>query len=66
MTKQSVLILFANGMEGGNLKQSKKTCFQEEEGLYLDYAENYPSHSSFYSLLLQGFNELVALNLASI
>jgi len=66
VTKQFVLTLFANGKEGGNLKQSKKRCFQEEESVYLDYAENHSSHSSFYSLLPQGFNELVALSLASI
>lgn len=66
MTKQFVLMLFADEKEGDNQNQSKKRCFQKEEGLYLDYAENHSSHSSFYSLLLQRFNELVDLNLASI
>lgn len=59
-------MLFSHEKEGGNVKQTKKRCSQQEKGLYLDYAENHLSHSSFYSLLLQRFNELVALNLASI
>lgn len=66
MTEQFVLMLFASRKEGGNLKRYKKSCFQEEEGLYLGYVENHSPHSSFSALLLQGFNELVALYLASI
>lgn len=51
VAKQFMPMLLAKGKEGGDLKQSKKRCFQEEKGLYLDYAENHLSYSSFSSQL---------------